>query len=190
MRDDIRSRFDEHLSVVRLTEEHLAGRIERAVEVLTEALKAGGGVLIFGNGGSAADAQHFACELVGRFLRERPAMRAEALGPDSATLTSIANDYGYEQIFARQVLGKGRPGDVAVGLSTSGNSANVCAGLAAARQAGMKTIALTGSGGGQCAELADVLLDVPSRQTPRIQEAHAVVYHIICEMVERQMATG
>jgi len=184
MQDRIRKIFDESRSVARQAEEHLSGRVQQAVELILDCYARDGGVLVFGNGGSASDAQHIACELVGRFMRERPGLRAQALTADASTVTSIANDYGYEAIFARQVEALGRPGDVAIGLSTSGNSTNVVAALAAARRSGLRTIALTGEGGGQCAALADVLLDVPSTCTPRVQEAHAILYHTLCELVE------
>ncbi|MFP3938248.1 MAG: SIS domain-containing protein [Phycisphaerae bacterium] len=188
MKDDIRKRFDEHLAAVRLTSEHLAGPIAQAVGVLVDALRRGQGVLVFGNGGSAADAQHVACELTGRFLVERKALRVMALTTDTSILTAVANDYGFDRVFARQIEAHGREGDVAIGISTSGHSPSVIAGLQAARQEGLATIALTGKGGGKCAELADVLLDVPARLTPRVQEAHSVICHIVCEFVERAFA--
>jgi D-sedoheptulose 7-phosphate isomerase len=185
MKEDIRKRFEDHLTVMRLTGEHLPGRIEQAVEIVVAACRQERGLLVFGNGGSAADAQHIACELAGRFLAERKALRAHALTTDASILTAVANDYGYERVFVRQIEAYGQAGDVALGISTSGHSPSVVAGLRAARERGLKTIALTGTGGGKCAELADVLLDVPARSTPRVQEAHAVVYHILCEFVEQ-----
>jgi len=189
MTDDIRKRFDESLQVIGATQGRLASRIAQAVEVIVQACRGGGGVYLFGNGGSAADAQHIACELVGRFLLERRPLKAQALSADTSILTAVGNDYGFEHVFARQLEAAGRAGDVAVGLSTSGNSANVVAGLAKARQLGMRTIALTGIGGGQCAELADVLLDVPcAGPSCRIQEAHAVIYHVMCELIEAALA--
>ena len=185
VRDTIRKRFEESVAIVRLTEEHLSSRIAEAAETIIAALKAGGGLFLFGNGGSAADAQHIAGELVGHFLVDRRPLRAEAISTDASVLTCIANDYDYQSVFSRQLEGKGRAGDVAFGLSTSGNSANVIAALAAARKLGMKTIAMTGVGGGKCAEFADVLLDVPCKgPTGRIQEAHVVIYHVLCELVE------
>jgi D-sedoheptulose 7-phosphate isomerase len=188
MIDEIRRLFDESAATAGKAREHLAARIAEAVGIITDACKSGRGVLLFGNGGSAADAQHIAGELVGRFLSERRPLRAEALSTDTSVLTAIANDYGYESVFARQIEAKGSRGDVAVAITTSGNSPSVVAGLAKARQLGMRTIALTGAGGGKCAALADVLLDVPSRSSPRIQETHAVIYHVICQLVERQAA--
>ncbi len=184
MKDTISKRFKEASETAMQAGGHLAGRIEEAVKLIVASYKAGGGVFTFGNGGSAADAQHIACELAGRFMKERPGMRAEALSANVASITAIANDYDYDAIFSRQLEANARKGDVAIGLSTSGNSPNVLAGLAKAREMGLKTIAMTGSGGGKCAKLADVLLDVPSKVTPRIQESHAVIYHIICELVE------
>ncbi len=188
MEDIIRQRFDQARSLLGKSADKLAGTIIRAAKLVIDCYSNDGAVFTFGNGGSAADAQHIACELVGRFLIERPALRAEALTTDTATITSIANDYGYDAIFARQLEGKARTGDVAIGLSTSGNSPNVVAALAAAREMGVKTIAITGDGGGTCAGLADVLLAVPSGDTPRIQEATVVIYHILCELIEQQIA--
>ena len=190
MQETIRSRFEESVSVVRQVGEKLSGRIEEAARLIVAGYNADGGLYAFGNGGSAADAQHIASELVGRFLIERKALRAQALTTDSSILTSVANDYGFETIFSRQLEACGRAGDVAVGISTSGDSPNVLAGLRIAGQIGMKTIALTGPGGGKCAELADILLDAGDEgaPTPRVQEAHMVIYHVLCELVEAAMA--
>jgi D-sedoheptulose 7-phosphate isomerase len=190
MSREIDRAFEESLATLRATQGRLAGRIAEAVQVIVDSYKAGGGVFAFGNGGSAADAQHLVGELVGRFLKERRPLRAEALSANVSALTALANDYGVEAMFARLLEANGRPGDVAIGLSTSGDSPNVVAGLAKARALGLRTIALTGAGGGRCAALADVLLDVPSKATPRIQEAHVVIYHIICEGVERAVDGG
>jgi D-sedoheptulose 7-phosphate isomerase len=176
--------FDESLSTIRLVREQLGDRIRQAADIIVASYRSGGGLLLFGNGGSA-DAQHIACEMVGRLMFDRPPLKAEALSTNTSSLTCLANDYDYESIFARQIEANGGERDVAVGLSTSGNSPNVVAGLAKGRQIGMKTIALTGEGGGKCAEFADVLLDVPGTNlSPRVQEAHMVIYHIICELVE------
>jgi D-sedoheptulose 7-phosphate isomerase len=186
--ETIRKRFDECVGVIRLTEEHLAARIAEAVDLLAGRIAAGGGVFLFGNGGSAADAQHVAGELVGRFLFDRRPVRAEALSTDTSVLTCIANDYSYEQVFARQLAGKARAGDVAVGFTTSGDSRNVVAALETAREMDVARIAFTGAGGGRCGELADVLLDVPSNgPTARVQEAHALIYHVICELLEARL---
>ena len=182
--DDIRRRFEDSARVTRQTGELLAGRIAQAAQLITDCYRRGVGVLLFGNGGSAADAQHIAGELVGRFLKERRALKAQALSTDTSVLTAIGNDYHFEDVFVRQLEACGSAGDVAIGLSTSGNSANVVAALRRARQLGLKTIALTGEGGGRCAELADVLLDVPEKLTPRVQEAQMVAYHVLCELIE------
>ncbi len=185
MEDPIRRLFDESLGTIRLAREQLGDRIRQAADIIVASYRSGGGLLLFGNGGSAADAQHIACEMVGRLMFDRPPLKAEALSTNTSSLTCLANDYDYESIFARQIEANGSEGDVAVGLSTSGDSPNVVAGLAKGRQIGMKTIALTGEGGGKCAEFADVLLDVPGTNlSPRVQEAHMVIYHIICELVE------
>ena len=181
----IHERFEQTIETLRATEAHLAERLVQAADLIVAGYRAGGGVFLFGNGGSAADAQHIAGELVGRFLAERRALKAEALSTNTSVLTCLANDYSFEMIFARQLEANARAGDVAVALSTSGNSPNVLAGLEAARRIGMKTIAFTGRGGGKCAPLADVLLDVPADHTPHVQEAHAVLYHILCEHIER-----
>lgn len=184
MQEIIRQRFEESARTAAKTLEHLGDRIAQAAAVIIAAYESGGGVFLFGNGGSAADAQHIACELVGRFLKERRALKAEALSTNTSVLTAVANDCDYEMVFARQLEANARPGDVAIGLSTSGNSPNVVAALARAGRMGLKTIAITGRGGGKCAHAADILLDVPSELTPRVQESTAIIYHVICELVE------
>lgn len=157
---------------------------------IASTLRAGGKVLAFGNGGSAADAQHFAAELVGRFLRERAAWPALALSTDTSVLTAVGNDLGYENVFRRQVEAHGRRGDVAVGITTSGRSPNVLAALRLARENGLVTVALTGEGGGEAARLADHLIDVPHRETARVQEVHAMVVHVLCQVVEEDLAAS
>ncbi len=149
-------------------------------------LRAGGKILAFGNGGSAADAQHLAGELVVRFLRDRPGLSALALTTDPSVITAVANDVGYAAVFSRQIEAHGRPGDVAFGISTSGTSPNVIAGLRLARERRLMTVALTGRGGGQLAGLADYLIDVPHSETPRIQEVHGMVVHILCQIIEEE----
>jgi D-sedoheptulose 7-phosphate isomerase len=144
-------------------------------------------VLLFGNGGSAADATHIAAELVGRFLAERRAVPALSLSDNASAVTAIGNDYGYERVFARQVEAHAGPDGVALGISTSGTSANVLAGLAAARECGLATIGLTGADGGPMRGESDICIEVPSSATPRIQEAHTLVAHILCELVERDL---
>jgi len=160
----------------------------RAAEVMRAVLDAGGKVLVFGNGGSATDAEHLAAELVGRFRKERPGLAAVALTADSAVLTSIGNDYGFDEVFARQVAALGRTGDVAVAITTSGASRNVNAGLVAARERGLATIGLTGRDGGETGSLVDVHVNVPGHDTARIQEVHRAVLHVLCELVERERA--
>jgi D-sedoheptulose 7-phosphate isomerase len=155
-----------------------------AARLLAETLQAGGKILIFGNGGSAADAQHIAAEFVNRFQVERPPLAALALTTDTSVLTSIANDYTFTEVFAKQVRALGRPGDVAWGISTSGSSPNVVAALEAARELGLKTLALSGGEGGPVAARAEVAIIVPSRNTPRIQEAHITVEHVLCDLVD------
>jgi len=147
-------------------------------------LTKGGRLLAFGNGGSAADAQHFAAELQGRFQRERAALSALAVTTDPSVITALANDYGFEHVFRRQVEAHGRAGDVAFGISTSGRSQNVILALRTARELGLVTIGLTGRGGGAMRELVDVLIDVPHESTQRIQEVHGMVVHLLCEIVE------
>ncbi len=154
---------------------------------ICESLRAGGKVLTFGNGGSAADAQHFAGELVGRFLRDRAGLPALALTADSSVMTAIGNDFGFDAVFKRQVEAHGRPGDVAVGLSTSGRSPNVVEALRFARARGLLTVGMTGGGGGRLGGLVHYLIDVPHHETPRIQEVHGMVVHILCQIVEEGM---
>src|SRR6185503_3180849 len=166
-----------------------AGAVAAAVETLSAALGSGGKVLIFGNGGSAADAQHFACELVGRFLRERQALAAIALTTDASTMTAVANDYGFDRVFVRQIEALGRPGDVAIGISTSGSSANVLAGVQYAKSRGLKTVAFTGGNGGPIGAAADVHVNVPHALTPRVQEVHRTLIHAVCDQIERELAT-
>jgi len=163
-----------------------AGQLLAVGRRIAASLKAGGKVLAFGNGGSAADAQHLAGELVGRFKRDRAALSALALTTDPSVITAIGNDMGYEAIFRRQVEAHGRPGDVAVGISTSGRSPNVVEALRLARSNGLVTVGLTGGGGGRLAGLVDHLLDVPHTDTARIQEVHGMIVHILCEIVEEE----
>jgi D-sedoheptulose 7-phosphate isomerase len=159
-------------------------RIVSVVGVVTAALKAGNKILLFGNGGSAADAQHLAAEFVNRFIIERPPLPAVALTTDTSIITSIGNDYDFAEIFSKQIRAIGRKGDIAWGMSTSGTSANVVKGLEAAKKIGMVTIGLTGRDGGDVAKIADYALNVSSTSTPRIQEVHITAGHVICEMVD------
>ncbi len=155
---------------------------------MVECLRSGGKILVFGNGGSAADAQHLAGELVGRFLRERPGLPALALTRDPSVITAIGNDMGFDAVFRRQVEAHGRAGDVAIGISTSGRSPNVVEALRLARQRGLLTVGLTGGGGGRLGGLVHYMIDVPSHDTPRIQEVHTVIVHILCQLVEEGMS--
>jgi len=188
--DLVRQRLLESAGLLEASVEPCADAIAAAAQLLGEALRDGRRVLTFGNGGSAADAQHFAAELSGRFGRERAALPALALTANSSDVTAIANDYGYERVFARLVEAHGAAGDVAVGISTSGESANVCEGVRAARDAGLHTLALTGRGGGKLAGLADRSIVVPSDVTARIQEVHGVAIHVLCEIVEETLLGG
>jgi D-sedoheptulose 7-phosphate isomerase len=163
-----------------------AGAIVAVAEAIITSLKQGGSVLVFGNGGSAADAQHFAAEMLGRYEKERRAWPAIALTTDTSALTAIGNDYGFDRIFARQIEALGRKGDVAIGISTSGNSANVLRALEAARNRGLITVALTGRGG-KAGSIAGYHIAVPEARTARVQEVHATVLHVICELVERDL---
>jgi D-sedoheptulose 7-phosphate isomerase len=156
-----------------------------AGNALIAAYRAGRKALFFGNGGSAADAQHLAAEFVGRYLRERSPLPALALAANSSSVTAIGNDYGYDEVFSRQLRALASPGDVAVGISTSGNSPNVIKALECARKMGLFTIGLTGSSGGRLRGLADALIAVPSDETPRIQECHILVGHALCDAVEQ-----
>ena len=160
--------------------------VVKAADAIAAALKDGRTVLVFGNGGSAADAQHFAAELVGRYEKERQAWPAVALTTDTSALTAIGNDYGFERVFARQIEGLGRPGDVAIGISTSGRSPNVLRALEAANDRGLITIALTGSGG-EAGKIARLHVRVDEERTARIQEVHATLLHVICELVESDL---
>lgn len=178
--------MDLHLEVARATRA-LAPQVAQAAQMMSECLSQGGQILFCGNGGSAADAQHLAAEFVGRFLKERRALPAQALSVNTSILTAIGNDYGYERVFARQVEAMGKPGDVLVGITTSGNSPNILAAALAARAAGLKVIGMTGEGGGKLAAFCDLLLAVPSQSTPRIQEMHILIGHSFCQMVEEAL---
>lgn len=156
-------------------------------DAIAERVRAGGKVLVFGNGGSAADAQHFAGELVGRFTKEGPPIPALALTTDSSIMTAVGNDYGYEHIFKRQLEAHARPEDVAVGISTSGNSKNVLEAMTVAKSRGLLTVGMTGEGGGQLAAIVDHLFAAPSKDTPRIQEVHHLMNHILCELLEERL---
>jgi D-sedoheptulose 7-phosphate isomerase len=180
----LRQSFEESAAVKRAALDACADAIDRGAALLIETLEQGGKVLTFGNGGSAADAQHFADELAGRFDRERPALPALALTANTSDLTAIGNDYGFDHVFARLVQAHGREGDLAIGISTSGNSPNVLKAVEEARARGLRTLGLTGKGGGKLAGCVDVPIVVPSAVTARIQETHITVLHVLCELVD------
>lgn len=183
----ITRQFEDSAQAKQRAAEELAEPILAAVDALVDTLSNDGKILVCGNGGSAADAQHFAAELIGRFERERLPLAALALTTDSSILTAVANDYSYEEIFAKQVQGLGRPGDVLIAISTSGNSGNVIAAIRAAHEREMRVIALTGKGGGKIGELLgeeDVHLCVPHDRTARIQEVHLLTLHCLCDGID------
>jgi D-sedoheptulose 7-phosphate isomerase len=165
-----------------------AAQTDKAIEAITAAFRAKKILLVCGNGGSASDSMHIAGELVGRYLKERPGQKCLSLSADPAVVTAWSNDYSYETVFSRQVEAFGESGGILWGISTSGNSANVLAALAEARKMGMTTIGLTGQGGGKMAGLCDILMDVPAKETPFIQQIHICLYHYICQKVEENLA--
>lgn len=186
MRQQIRAIFRDSIRAKQVFLREQAPQLERAAHAIAAALRSGHKLLLFGNGGSAADAQHIAAELVNRFHRERPPLAALALTTDTSALTSIANDYSYAEVFAKQVRALGRPGDVALAISTSGNAANVLRAVRTCRELGIFTIALTGGSGGKLAGLADLVLCVSATtNTARIQESHILIGHTLCELVEQ-----
>ena len=173
-----------HAKQLILSDKPLLDRLEEAIVRCVDSLRSGGKIWFAGNGGSAADAQHLAAELSGRFYLDRKPLPAEALHVNSSFLTAAANDYGYDQVFARLLRGTGHKGDVLVGISTSGNSKNILQAYEVCREKGIMIISLTGSTGGKMKDMSDLLLNVPSTDTPRIQECHIMIGHIICELVE------
>lgn len=189
MQDFIESQILEARRIMGLMadDRQLQKAVKAAAEACIACLRAGGKILFAGNGGSAADAQHMAGEYVSRFMYDRPGLAAIALTTDTSILTAIGNDYGYEKLFARQIQALGRPGDVFIGYSTSGTSPNILRGFEAAATAGVTCIGFTGNRGGPMREACDILLEVPSGETPKIQEGHFVLGHIICALVERAM---
>ena len=167
-----------------INDKDFVGRIQSAADICIESLKAGGKIHFCGNGGSAADAQHLAAELSGRFYYDRPPLNAEALHVNSSYLTAVANDYSFDVIYSRMLQCSAKEGDVLVGISTSGNSTNIMNAIDVAKSLGVKVIGMTGETGGKMACQCDVLLNVPSKCTPRIQEAHIMIGHIVCEIIE------
>ena len=184
MQSIIKQELNEHLTTLDATMKSIGSSLEVAANICIDSLKQGGKILIFGNGGSAADAQHIAAELVGRYKLERKGLSAIALSTDTSSLTAIANDYGYEHVFDRQIEALANPEDVAVGISTSGNSSNVINALQSAKNIGCKSIGLSGKSGGNMNKLCDVNLVIPAKDTARIQEMHILVGHIICHLIE------
>jgi D-sedoheptulose 7-phosphate isomerase len=187
----LRARASQHfldsIAVKQEAEKILPEQIARGIVAMTDCLRSGGKVMACGNGGSAADAQHFAAELIGRFERERQELAAIALTTDTSILTAVGNDYSYDEIFSKQVRGLGKKGDILIGISTSGNSKNVVKAIEAAKKLGIKIIALTGNGGGKIASLLsadDIHLCAPSTRTARIQETHLVLLHALCDGVD------
>jgi D-sedoheptulose 7-phosphate isomerase len=170
-----------------LNDKELVNRINEAAKMCVKSLKKGGKIHFCGNGGSASDAQHLAAELSGRFYYDRPPLNAEALHVNTSYLTAVANDYSYDMIYARMIQASAKKGDVLVGISTSGNSANILKAIEEAKKMGVKTIGMTGEKGGKMADCCDILINVPSSCTPRIQEAHIMIGHIICEIIEATM---
>jgi len=179
--------WTEHLDVAKELP-RIASEVSRAVEIICASLISGGQLLVAGNGGSAADAQHIVAELTGRFKRERQPLRALALHANTSSLTAIGNDYGYDYVFARELQAHARPGDVLLAISTSGNSSNILRVIAAARKLNVSVIGLTGQSGGEMRISCDVCLCIPSRSTARIQEMHITIGHAICELVEDMLA--
>jgi len=187
MKEEIIQAFRESADIkIRFIRQN-AEALGQAIKMIVAAFKAGNKVLLFGNGGSAADAQHIAAEFVNRFLIERPPLPAIALTTDTSILTSISNDYGYTDCFAKQIKALGKEGDVAIGISTSGAAANVIKAVKVAREMGLKTVGLAGGDGGQLAKLADIALVVDAQSVPRIQEVHITIGHVLCEMVDRML---
>lgn len=185
----VRSIIKESIGVKELilSDENLISNIEKAAQIIIDCYRNEGKVLFCGNGGSAADAQHLAAELSGRFYYDRPALEAEALHVNTSYLTAVGNDYSFDLIYSRILSASGKAGDVLVGISTSGNSKNVLEAQKVAKQKGMKIISLTGESGGEMKNSADCLINVPSKLTPRIQESHILIGHIICQIVEEEL---
>ncbi len=187
--NEIKRQIEESVKVKKLLieDEEFLKSVKQSVAICCEALRSGNKILFAGNGGSAADAQHLAGELVNRFGFERPGLPAIAITTDSSILTSISNDYGFNRLFARQIEALGNKGDVLVSLSTSGNSPNIIEGINEARRKGIRNIGLTGRTGGKMKSLCDLCLNIPSDETPRIQEAHILIGHIICSEIEKTL---
>jgi len=189
MKEQIQSFIEESIKTKQslIGDEKILTGIEKAINLISDSLKNQGKVMVFGNGGSAADSQHFAGEIVGRYKRERKGYPAIALTTDTSILTAVANDYSFDTIFSRQIEALGKKGDIAFGISTSGNSKNVIEGIKKAKELGISTICLLGKDGGKLKDLAELSIVIPSDNIPRIQEAHILIIHIICEEVEKNL---
>lgn len=187
MQETIKAELKESIEVKNLVIKNLVPQIEKAARLMIDALKAGNKIMFFGNGGSAADSQHLAAELIGRYRKDRKSLPAISLTTDTSILTAVSNDYGFETVFARQIEGLAKPGDVAFGISTSGNSRNVIEGLEKAKGMDCKAIGLLGCDGGRIAEVVDIAITVPCRTTPRIQESHITIGHILCQLIESEI---
>jgi D-sedoheptulose 7-phosphate isomerase len=187
MEENIRSQLKSHIDVIKSIEQQLTPVISTAGNILVEALAGGNKVLVMGNGGSAADAQHLAAEIVGRFKMDRRALPAIALSTNTSILTSIGNDYGFEMVFRRQVEALAEKGDVVIGISTSGSSENIRTALLMAGELGCRTVGLLGKDGGTIRDFVEIAIIVPSQDTPRIQEGHITIIHILCDIVENRL---
>ena len=184
---EIASQLSAHRDVIATVERELSPLIAEMVTLLVETFTNGGKLLVMGNGGSAADAQHFVAEIVGRFKMERRGLPAIALSTDTSILTAIGNDYGFDRVFHRQIEALAAPGDLVVGISTSGNSPNVLLALELAREKGCRTVGLLGKDGGSIKSVCDLALIVPTNDTPRVQEGHITIIHIVCDLLEKTM---
>ncbi|MHB8122285.1 MAG: D-sedoheptulose 7-phosphate isomerase [Desulfuromonadaceae bacterium] len=189
MISEITMQLAAHRDVIARVEQELTPRIAEMVELMVDTFQRGGKVLVMGNGGSAADAQHFVAEIVGRFKMERRGLPALALSTDTSILTAIGNDYGFDKVFSRQVEALAATGDLVIGISTSGNSPNVLLALELARETGCRTVGLLGKDGGSIKDVCDLALIVPTTDTPRVQEAHITIIHIVCDLLEKTLFT-
>ena len=187
MISEIASQLAAHREIISRVERELSPQIAEIVTMLVETFNRGGKLLVMGNGGSAADAQHFVAEIVGRFKMERRGLPAIALSTDTSILTAIGNDYGFDKVFHRQVEALASPGDLVVGISTSGNSPNVLQALELAREKGCRTVGLLGKDGGTVKDVCDLALIVPTNDTPRVQEVHITIIHIVCDLLEKTL---
>ncbi|NQT28980.1 MAG: D-sedoheptulose 7-phosphate isomerase [Candidatus Saganbacteria bacterium] len=188
MQDKIKAKLNENIEVKKRVINSLLPQVETATNLIIAILKSGNKIMLCGNGGSAADAQHLAGEFIGRYLKERKSLPAIALTTDTSILTCLGNDYGFDNIFSRQVEGLAKKGDILIGISTSGNSKNVLLAIEKAKKMGCKTIALLGGSGGEIIKAADLSITIPTKITPRVQECHITIGHIICGLVEEELA--